>query len=80
MTVILLVLLGLLVAAVRLAPEAADVAQDAGKEREVPPRAGVGCIIDTGTVPASREVAEAERAAAGRPDVEPAAARRAEPL
>jgi len=80
MTVILLVLLGLLVVAIRRAPKAADVAQDAGLEREVPLRAGAGSIIDTGTVPASREVTEAERAATGQPDVEPAAARRAEPL
>ena len=80
MTVILLVLLGLLVVAIRRAPKAADVAQDAGLEREVPLRAGAGSMIDTGTVPASREVTEAERAATGQPDVEPAAARRAEPL
>jgi inorganic phosphate transporter, PiT family len=77
MTVILLVLLGLLVVAIRRAPKATDVAQDAGMEREVPLRAGTGSIIDTGTVPASREVTEAERRTAERRTAE---RERAEPL
>jgi hypothetical protein len=62
----------LLFVAIRRAPKAADVAQDAGLEREVPLRAGTGSIIDTGTVPASREVSEAERhAEPARERVEP---------
>jgi PiT family inorganic phosphate transporter len=61
MAVVLLVLLALLVLAVRRAPTAGDVATDAGMEREVPLRPGTGSIIDTGAVPASREVRDAER-------------------
>jgi PiT family inorganic phosphate transporter len=61
MAVVLLVLLALLVLAVRRAPTAGDVATDAGMEREVPLRPGTGSIIDTGAVPASREVRDAQR-------------------
>jgi PiT family inorganic phosphate transporter len=71
MTVILVVLVGLLVVAIRRAPKATDVAQDAGMEREMPLRAGTGSIIDTGRVPASREVTEAERRTAERERAEP---------
>jgi inorganic phosphate transporter, PiT family len=77
MTVILLMLLALLAVAIRRAPKAGDLAQDAGMEREVPLRAGAGSIIDTGTVPASREVTEAER---GGAEPARAGAERAEPL
>ena len=72
MTVIMVGLVVLLFLAIRRAPKAADVAQDVGAEREVPLRAGAGSIIDTGTVPASREVSEAERhAEPARERVEP---------
>jgi PiT family inorganic phosphate transporter len=72
MTVVMVGLVVLLSIAIRRAPKAADVAQDAGMEREIPLRAGAGSIIDTGTVPASREVSEAERhAEPARERVEP---------
>jgi hypothetical protein len=58
--------------AVRRAPTAADMAEDAGMSREVPLRPGAGSIIDNRTVPASREVREAERSRdAERERVEP---------
>jgi len=69
-TVVLLVLVGALVVALRAAPKAGDVQPDADEEIEMPLRTGAGSVIDSRGIPASAEVLaqgggldEAERAA-----------------
>ena len=69
-TVVLLVLVGALVVALRAAPKAGDVQPDADGEIEMPLRTGAGSVIDSRGIPASAEVLaqgggldEAERAA-----------------
>ena len=69
-TVVLLVLVGALVVALRAAPKAGDVQPDTDEEIEMPLRTGAGSVIDSRGIPASAEVLaqgggldEAERAA-----------------
>jgi hypothetical protein len=62
MAAVVVALVGLLTAAVRRAPKAADLSADvaAAAEVEVPFRPGTGTLIESGRVPASREVADAD--------------------
>jgi PiT family inorganic phosphate transporter len=75
-TLVLVVLVGALVLALRSAPKAGDVAPGDDEEMALPLRTGAGSVIDVRGVPASREVLEA----GGDLDAAEAAARRAVPL
>jgi PiT family inorganic phosphate transporter len=75
-TLVLVVLVGALVLALRSAPKAGDVAPGDDEEMALPLRTGAGSVIDVRGVPASRVVLEA----GGDLDAAEAAARRAVPL
>jgi PiT family inorganic phosphate transporter len=75
-TLVLVVLVGALVVALRAAPKAGDVAPGDDEEMALPLRTGAGSVIDVRGVPASREVLDA----GGDLDSAEAAARRAVPL
>jgi PiT family inorganic phosphate transporter len=69
MTVLMLVLVGALVVALRRAPKAADV--EPGRDEEVPIglRPGAGSVIDARGVPSSREVLEHDGTSDGAENV-----------
>jgi PiT family inorganic phosphate transporter len=56
--VLLVVLVGALVTALRRAPRAGDVAPAPDAELAVPLRVGAGSVVDLQAIPASREVLE----------------------